>query len=69
MGVEGSRLYSPSEDSHGYLSSPTTPSPNSPGDKFKSLGRRTTFTTIDISLRNHLGGDPSNMFAVSLYQL
>lgn len=63
MGADGSRLYSPSEDSGGYLTYPATPSPSSPGDKFKTLDKRTTFTTIDISLRSKL--DPSQMFAVS----
>lgn len=62
MGAEGSRLYSPSDESTGYLSSPNTPSPGSyfPGDKFRGLAKATS-TTIDISLRSNLDASKISM--------
>ena len=60
MGAEGSRLYSPSEESTGYLSSPHTPSPNSPNSNFRSLA---TVTTIDIPFNT--SKDASRMMMVS----
>jgi len=60
MGAEGSRLYSPGEESPRLLGSPSSPAPATSPTTGK-LKSPATFSTVDLSFRGNLA---NKMFMV-----